>query len=63
MWSYTEAPPSVPALFGGKLLRRHKWSHGSDTVNTPFIPLPCMSCSVETTSATDSPGGKSDYSV
>ena len=49
MCAITEAPPSVPALFGGKLLRRRNRSHGSDTVNTPLTVLPCMSCSAETT--------------
>ena len=49
MCAITEATPSVPALFGGKLLRWHNRSHGSDTVYSPLTVLSCMSCSVETT--------------
>ena len=35
----TEPPASVMDLFGGKLRRWRKWSHGSDTVEYPLIPL------------------------
>ena len=49
----TEPPTSVTSVFGGKHRRRHKWSHGSDAVESPLIPLvetpiQFMSCSVET---------------